>query len=97
MLDITVIIEAVIGLVAAVITTFVIPFIKERTDLERYEKTKNAVLVSVKAAEQIFKETGLGAKKKAYVVEFLREKGFVFDEDYIDCMIEAAVLELQEK
>lgn len=97
MLDITVIIEAVIGLMAAVITTFVIPFIKERTDLERYEKTKNAVLVAVKAAEQIFKETGLGAKKKAYVVEFLREKGFVFDEDYIDCMIEAAVLELQEK
>lgn len=97
MIDITIIIEALIGILVAVITTFIIPWIKEKIDTERYEKAKNAVVIAVKAAEQIYRETGLGKEKKAYVVNFLREKGFVFDEEYIDAMIEAAVLELQKE
>lgn len=97
MIDITIIIEALIGILVAVITTFIIPWIKEKIDTERYEKAKNAVVIAVKAAEQIYRETGLGKEKKAYVVNFLRDKGFIFDEEYIDAMIEAAVLELQKE
>lgn len=96
MIDITIIIEALIGILVAIITTFIIPWIKEKIDTERYEKAKSAVVIAVKAAEQIYRETGLGKEKKAYVVDFLRDKGFVFDEEYIDCMIEAAVLELNK-
>lgn len=97
MIDITIIIEALIGILVAVITTFIIPWIKEKIDTERYEKAKNAVVIAVKAAEQIYRETGLGKEKKAYVVNFLCDKGFIFDEEYIDAMIEAAVLELQKE
>lgn len=96
MIDITAIIEALLGLFVALVTTFLIPYIKEQTDLKRYEKAKNAVVIAVKAAEQIYKDTGIGKQKKAYVVDFLRDKGFVFDEEYVDCMIEAAVLELNK-
>lgn len=96
MIDITAIIEALLGLFVALVTTFLVPYIKEQTDLKRYEKAKNAVVIAVKAAEQIYKDTGIGKQKKAYVVDFLRDKGFVFDEEYVDCMIEAAVLELNK-
>lgn len=48
MIDITAIIEALLGLFVALVTTFLVPYIKEQTDLKRYEKAKNAVVIAVK-------------------------------------------------
>ena len=52
--------------------------------------------IGVKAAEQLYTATD-GAAKKAYVVNFLAEKGIQFDVETIDKLIEAAVLQLHHE
>lgn len=97
MTNITPIIEAVIALAAAVITCFLVPYIKSKYGAEKLNEIQKWVCIAVEAAEQIFVGTGLGEQKKAYVLEFLASKGFTIDPDSIDKMIEAAVLALNGK
>lgn len=75
MIDLTPIMEAIIALVAAVITAFVIPWLKGKIDADKLEKIELWVTVAVEAAEQLYVGSGRGAEKKAYVVQFLQEKG----------------------
>ena len=96
MIDLTPIMEAIIALVVAVITAFVIPWLKGKIDADKLEKIKLWVTVAVEAAEQIYKGSGRGEEKKAYVVQFLQEKGFTLDPDSLDKLIEAAVFNLPE-
>lgn len=94
--DITTIVEAVAALVAAIITAFVIPWIRSRTTNAQFEKIRMWVEVAVEAAEQIYTGSGRGAEKKAYVIDFLQDKGFKIDADSLDKLIEAAVFNLPE-
>ena len=95
-IDITSIVEAVLALIGAIITVFVIQWLKSKTDAAQLEKIKMWVTVAVEAAEQIYVGSGRGAEKKAYVLEFLKSKGFNLEWDEIDAMIEAAVFNLPE-
>lgn len=97
MVDITPIVNAVIALAAAIITAFVIPWIKTKIDAGKLEKYKEWVTIAVKAAEQIYAGTGRGAEKKEYVLKFLQGKGLTVDFKSIENMIEAAVLDLQKQ
>ncbi|MDL2206667.1 phage holin family protein [Eubacteriales bacterium OttesenSCG-928-N13] len=94
MIDITPIANAIIALIAAVISAFVIPYIKSKTDAERLEKINMWVTIAVEAAEQLYTGSGRGAAKKAYVVDFLNSKGYTLDPDSLDKLIEAAVFNL---
>lgn len=96
MIDLTPIMEAIIALVVAVITGFVIPWLKGKIDADKLEQIKLWVTVAVEAAEQLYNGTGRGEEKKAYVVKFLQEKGFTIDPDSLDKLIEAAVFNLPE-
>lgn len=96
MIDITPIANAVIALIAAVITAFVIPLVKAKISKEKLEKIKMWVNIAVEAAEQIYEGSGRGAAKKAYVVEFLNTKGYTLDPDSLDKLIEAAVFNLPQ-
>lgn len=96
MIDLTPIMEAIIVLVVAVITAFVIPWLKGKIDADKLEQIKLWVTVAVEAAEQLYNGTGRGEEKKAYVVKFLQEKGFTIDPDSLDKLIEAAVFNLPE-
>lgn len=80
----------------AVITAFVIPWLKGKIDADKLEKIELWVTVAVEAAEQLYVGSGRGAEKKAYVVQFLQEKGFTIDPDSLDKLIEAAVFNLPE-
>lgn len=93
-MDITIIIEAVLMLIAAVITAVVVPWIKSRTTAQQQVEINTWVRIAVAAAEQIYTGTGRGAEKKAYVVSWLREHGVAVDADKLDAMIEAAVYAL---
>ena len=93
-IDLTIVVEAVAALIAAVITAFVVPWIKSKTTNEQFEKIKMWVEVAVEAAEQIYIGSGRGEEKKAYVVQFLETKGFTIDADSLDKLIEAAVFNL---
>lgn len=90
MIDLTPIINAVIALLAAIITTFLIPWLKEKYELEKLNKLKEWVAVAVEAAEKLF-EHGMNAEKKEYVLEFLAKKGYYVNTDDIDALIESAV------
>ena len=94
MTDLTPIVNAVIALIAAIITTFLIPWIKSRIDAAKLAQIVEWVGIAVRAAEQIYNESGMGEKKKQYVLDFLASKGFTLDPDSINAMIEAAVKDL---
>ena len=94
MTDLTPIVNAVITLIAAIITTFLIPWIKGKIDAAKLAQIVEWVGIAVRAAEQIYNESGMGEKKKQYVLDFLASKGFTLDPDSINAMIEAAVKEL---
>ena len=97
MIDITSIVNAVIALLAAVVSTFLVPWIKGKVEAQKLEKVADWVTIAVSAAEQIYKESGMGEKKKQYVLDFLQDKGLTVDINSVDAMIEAAVYGLKEK
>lgn len=96
MIDITNVVSAVITLLVTVVTTFLIPYLKERVDAEKFEKIKAWVKVAVNAAEMIYTGVGRGEEKKAYVLDYLNQKGYKLDSATIDNLIESAVLELKK-
>ena len=94
MTDLTPIVNAVITLIAAIVTTFLIPWIKSKIDAAKLAQIVEWVGIAVRAAEQIYNESGMGEKKKQYVLDFLEDKGFTLDPNSINAMIEAVVKEL---
>ena len=96
MYDITPIFEAVAALIAALITAFVIPYIKSKTTAEQQKEINAWVKIAVAAAEQIYVGSGRGEEKKAYVIDWLRSHGITVDEEKLDALIEAAVYELNQ-
>ena len=96
MYDITPIFEAVAALIAALITAFVIPYIKSKTTAEQQKEMNAWVKIAVAAAEQIYVGSGRGEEKKAYVIDWLRSHGITVDEEKLDALIEAAVYELNQ-
>lgn len=93
MTDITPIIQAVVTLAVALITAFVIPWLKNKIGAQNMDEFMRWVQIAVAAAEQLYDSTD-GDEKKAYVVNFLASKGFKVDTEELDNAIEAAVLEL---
>lgn len=94
MIDLTVIIKAVVTLILALITSFLIPMIKAKVDADKLQTIQTWVMIAVEAAEQIFNQPRMGEHKKAFVEEFLMSKGFTLSVDEMDSLIEAAVHEL---
>lgn len=93
-IDITPIIEAVIALAGVVVSCVLIPYIKSKTTTEQQKEINAWVKIAVSAAEQIYKGSGRGEEKKAYVIQWLRGRGITVDEAKLDALIEAAVYEL---
>ena len=94
MFDITPIVEAFVALLVAVVSGILIPYIRSKTTVQQQQTINGWIRIAVAAAEQIFNGEGRGEEKKQYVLGFLSDKGFKLDENSLDAMIEAAVLEL---
>ena len=95
-MDYTQIISAVIALISALVSAFLIPWLKTKIDANKLQTIKTYVEIGVKAAEQLYAATD-GEEKKAYVINFLAEHGIRFDVSTIDQLIEAAVLQLHHE
>lgn len=87
------IIEAAVALLAAVVSAFVIPWLRSRTSAARREELAAWTRIAVAAAEQIYDSSECRAKKE-HVLEFLAARGYYLQTDEIEAAIEAAVLEL---
>nr|DAL18636.1 MAG TPA_asm: holin [Caudoviricetes sp.] len=95
-MDYTQIISAVIALISALVSAFLIPWLKTKIDANKLQTIKTYVEIGVKAAEQLYAATD-GEEKKAYVINFLAEHGIRFDVSTIDQLIEATVLQLHHE
>ena len=88
MIDLTAFIEALLGLLATIITVKVIPWIKARTNAEQQAFIRATVRTLVFAAEQIY-GAGAGEAKLNYVMAQLKAQGITASR----AEIEAAVKE----
>lgn len=90
------ILEIVLVLIGLVITRFLVPFLKEKYTAQKVENIYDTIVKAVRAAEQIYQESGVGIElKKPYVVEYVRSKGINISEKDLDVLIESAVKMLQ--
>lgn len=94
-IDITAVVLALVGLLSTIVTTVLVPYFKSKTNEAQRENIYFWAKLAVEAAEKLYKESGMGEKKKAFVKEFLAEHGIVLDEAQVDVVIESAVLQMQ--
>ena len=90
-----IIIKAVISLVVALITTFIIPAIAKWIGNLNNAKLKSFIKSAVRAAEQIY-GGGTAEIKKQYVIDHIKEKfkKLNISSDELDTYIEDAVYEV---
>ena len=91
--DVTEIVECVVLLISALITTFVVPVLRQKLSNDKREKLIFWVKTAVSAAEQIY-GSKTGQQKKEFVVAFLLSKGIVADIDEVTALIESEVYKL---
>lgn len=93
------IILALIPVVGTILTVYIIPLIKEKVGNEKLAKYEYWASMAVNCAEMIFKEQGMGADKKEYVVNFLNDmfnkKKVVITKEQIEILVESAVKEMK--
>lgn len=95
-IDLTDIIRAILVLIMALISRYLIPWINAKLGTEKLSTLKIWVKAAVEAAEQIYTGTGRGTEKRQFVEKFLQDKGYRLDTQELDTLIEAAVRELIE-
>ena len=105
MIDITPIVEGIIGLVVAIISAIIIPkirvWVNNNLTVKQIDIIKIIVQSAVQAAEQIYaKSEKAGSSKKKFVMEYAKSKlaeiGLTINEKELEVYLEQAVLELKE-
>ena len=105
MIDITPIVEGIIGLVVAIISAIIIPkirvWVNNNLTVKQIDIIKIIVQSAVQAAEQIYaKSEKAGSSKKKYVLEYAKSKlaeiGLTINDKELEVYLEQAVLELKE-
>lgn len=86
-IDVTGIATALMSLLGAIITAYIVPWLKAKLGAERYESALSVTRTLVEAAEQIFSGPGRGQEKLEYVKGELAKRGVSYDQ----AKIEAAV------
>lgn len=100
--DITLmILKIVVSICAALITVYVVPYLKTLRQDKRYASLMDMVEVAVKAAEQTIKEPGQGDYKKAEVIAFvsdwMTEHGIKISQEELSQLIECAVFSMKQE
>ena len=96
MIDLTNILEAVVALAVAIITAFVLPWLRSKTTAEQRKELLVWVDIAVAAAQQLYHQLN-GAERLAYALTILEEKGFDVDDGAVLDAVEAAVLKLHQQ
>ena len=93
-IDLTQIILAIITLIGAIISRYLIPWIKGKLDDRQQATFAALVRVGVFAAEQLYK-SDQGQEKKNYVLDLLKKNGYEIYSEAVEATIEATVKELR--
>ena len=94
------VILTLIPVLGAIITYFIVPYIKTNVDSAKLAQYKEWATLAVKSAEMLWRETGHGTDKKQYVIDFLNKmfnsKKIVITEEQMNVLIESAVKAMKE-
>ena len=94
------VILTVIPVIGAIITYFIVPFIKSSINEKQLVQYKEWAILAVKTAEMLWKESGCGEDKKAYVIKFLNDmfnkNKILITEEQLEVLIESAVKTMKE-
>lgn len=89
-----------IPVLGAILTYFVVPFLKTRVETAKLEQYRQWADLAVKAAEMLWTETAHGPEKKQYVIQFLdrlfNAKKTVVTEEQLNILIEAAITQMKQ-
>lgn len=96
MIDLTAVLSGVVTLLTAIAASVLVPWLKGKLSQQRLTELLNWVDIAVQAAQQLY-HTQKGSKRKEYVLQFLRDKGYDVDTQEMDSVIEAAVLKLHHQ
>lgn len=95
MTDITPIATAVIGVLAAICSAFVIPYLRAKLSAEKRNELMTWVEIAVMAAEQLAKAGAINKdERKQHVLDFLHKNGFDINLEEVEEMIESVVVTL---
>src|SRR5574344_120899 len=93
-IDLTQIIVAVLGVLASLITAYVIPWLKKKISAENQQIILSVADAAVLAVEQLYKTLGGEAKKEQAVqtvTDWLGKYNISVDKAQIEAAVEAAV------
>jgi hypothetical protein len=93
-IDLTIVFEAIITLLATLVTYKLIPYIKSKTNEHQFKFLTTAANVVVYAAEQLF-GSDENEKKLDYAITQLLNCGFTVNSDTIRAAIESAVSQMK--
>ena len=93
-IDLTPIAQAVITLLAALVTYKLVPWIQSKTTRQQQDNLAAMARIAVYAAEQLFTH-GDNEIKYKYAKERLEAAGFTLDHETLQAAIESAVRELK--
>lgn len=85
-INLTPILQALVGLLAALITARLIPWIRSHTTESQQRQMRAGVRIAIFAAEQIY-GAGCGEEKMQAAVEYLHEMGFDVDVREIEAAV----------
>lgn len=95
-IDLTPLVEILISLLALVITTYLIPWIKANTTHKQQEYIRAAAHVAVYAAEKFY-GAGHGDEKLAYAEKVLKEDyGISLNMNKLEAVVDAAIKEMEQ-
>ena len=96
MINLTAIFEAVIALVLALASAFLLPWLKSRTTAEQRTELLKWVDIAVAAAQQLHHQAD-GEARLEYALSVLWARGFDVDTVEVRNAVEAAVLKLHQQ
>lgn len=85
-IDLTPALQALIMLLSALITAFVVPWLKTKLKAQQWDALVNATKTAVFAAEQVY-GSGWGRDKMRYAEEYITAKGYKVDVDLIEATV----------
>lgn len=95
MIDITPIIEALIGVAVTAITVFLIPWLRERFGNEKLAKAQGWVQIAVLAAEKLY-GAGNGDQKLEYAEAFLAQHKIKLDTAELIALVNAEIKKMEQ-
>ncbi len=95
LVDLTPLLQAIIGIASVLVTGFLIPWLKTRFSAEQLTKAQNWVQIGVYAAEKLY-GAGNGDSKLAYVEALLAQHRIRLDTQTLKALVDSEIKRMEQ-